>query len=110
MARSSQWSLPFGPLNQNLVNTCLSQLILLDLITLTIFGEDTFFYMSNTHMYVIIIFRNVENGYVRKNTKICLQVITIEFGGYGGPTTSGIPNFVAVYPGLGFSNICFSMT
>jgi hypothetical protein len=44
--RSYQWSLPFGPYNQNLVNTspilatCPAYLILLDLITLTTFGEE----------------------------------------------------------------------
>jgi hypothetical protein len=46
--RSSQWSLPFGPPNQNPVNispfpmsaTRPTYLILLDLITLTILGEE----------------------------------------------------------------------
>jgi hypothetical protein len=48
-SRSSQWSLPFGPPNQKPVNTslhpsiraaCPAHLILLDLITLTIFSEE----------------------------------------------------------------------
>jgi hypothetical protein len=48
MTRSSQWPLPFGLPNQNPVNTslfpvratCLAHLILLDLITVTILGEE----------------------------------------------------------------------